>query len=143
MEIANFTPVPALIGGALIGLAAALSWWLNGRLAGVSNIVGQTMSTTESELDWRIAFLAGLLLAGVSTALFVPAAVHFELNAGYGQLVLAGLLVGYGTQLGSGCTSGHGVCGISRLSVRSIVATLVFMATGVLAVLALRLGGWL
>ncbi len=143
MEIVNFTPVPALIGGALLGLAAALLWWLNGRLAGVSSILGQTLSTTETELHWRVAFLAGLLVAGIGAALLVPRTVHFELDAGYGQLVLAGMLVGYGTQLGSGCTSGHGVCGIPRLSKRSIVATLVFMAAGFLAVLGLRLGGGL
>ncbi len=143
MEIVNFTPVPALIGGALLGLAAALLWWLNGRLAGVSSILGQTLSTTETELHWRVAFLAGLLVAGIGAALLVPRTVHFELDAGYGQLVLAGMLVGYGTQLGSGCTSGHGVCGIPRLSKRSIVATLVFMAAGFLAVLRLRLGGGL
>jgi uncharacterized membrane protein YedE/YeeE len=141
MTIVNFTPFSALIGGVLIGLAAALMWWLLGRVAGVSSILGQTFSTAEGELNWRLAFIAGLVLAGVAAKLFVPEAVHFRLPAGYGQLIVAGLLVGFGTQLGSGCTSGHGVCGMSRLSGRSIVATLAFMAAGAVAVLGLRLGG--
>jgi uncharacterized membrane protein YedE/YeeE len=141
MTIVNFTPFSALIGGVLIGLAAALMWWLLGRVAGVSNILGQTFSTAEGELGWRLAFVAGLVLAGVGAKLFAPDAVHFSLPAGYGQLTAAGLLVGFGTQLGSGCTSGHGVCGMSRLSPRSMVATLAFMAAGAVAVLGLRLGG--
>ena len=141
MTIVNFTPWSALIGGVLIGLAGALMWWLLGRVAGVSNILGQTFSSAEGELNWRLAFLAGLVLAGVGAKLLAPDAVQFSLPAGYGQLIVAGLLVGFGTQLGSGCTSGHGVCGMSRLSPRSIVATVVFIAAGALAVLGLRLGG--
>jgi len=141
MTIANFTPVPALIGGLIIGLAAALLWWLLGRLAGVSNILGQTFATVEGELSWRLAFLGGLVAAGLGAVLFVPQSVQFHLPAGYGQLMIAGLLVGFGTQLGGGCTSGHGVCGISRLAPRSIMATLAFMAAGALAVLGLRVGG--
>ena len=143
MQIVNFTPVCALIGGAIIGLSAALLWWLTGRIAGISSILGQTFSTDEGELNWRLAFIGGLVVAGLATKLFAPNAIHFELSAGYGQLVVGGLLVGIGTQVGSGCTSGHGVCGVSRVSVRSIVATLCFMATGMLAVFALRQGGWL
>ena len=143
MQIVNFTPVSALIGGATIGLSAALLWWLTGRIAGVSTILGQTFNTEEGELNWRLAFLGGLIAAGLGAELVVPAAIHFDLSAGYGQLLVAGLLVGVGTQVGSGCTSGHGVCGVSRLSARSIVATLCFMATGMLAVFALRQGGWL
>jgi uncharacterized membrane protein YedE/YeeE len=141
MTIVNFTPLPALLGGILIGLSAALLWWLLGRVAGVSTILGQTFSTAEGELNWRLMFIAGLLLAGIGAQWLVPDAVHFALSAGYGQLIIAGLLVGFGTQMGSGCTSGHGVCGMSRLSPRSIVATLLFMGAGVLAVLFLRLGG--
>jgi hypothetical protein len=141
MTIVNFTPFSALLGGVLIGLAAALMWWLLGRVAGVSNILGQAFSSDERELNWRLAFIAGLVLAGLGAKLFVPGAVHFSLPAGYGQLIVAGLLVGFGTQLGGGCTSGHGVCGMSRLSPRSIVATLVFMAAGALAVLGLRVAG--
>jgi len=141
MTIVNFTPLSALLGGVLIGLAAALMWWLLGRVAGVSNILGQSFSSAEGALNWRLAFIAGLVLAGLGAKVFVPDAVHFSLPAGYGQLIVAGLLVGFGTQLGAGCTSGHGVCGMSRLSPRSIVATLVFMAAGAFAVLGLRLGG--
>jgi uncharacterized membrane protein YedE/YeeE len=143
MTIVNFTPWSALIGGLIIGLAAAMMWWLNGRIAGVSTILGQTLASDEGELNWRVAFLAGLIAAGLGAVLLFPGAVKFELPAGYGQAALAGLLVGYGTQLGSGCTSGHGVCGISRLSPRSIVATLCFMGAGMLTVFALRAGGWL
>jgi uncharacterized membrane protein YedE/YeeE len=134
MTIVNFTPVSALIGGALIGLAAAAMWWLLGRVAGVSNVLGAAMVSRGENLAWRIAFLAGLFLSGLVAILWVPGRVFFDLQAGYGQLIAAGLLVGLGTQLGSGCTSGHGVCGISRLSGRSIVATLLFMAAGMVAV---------
>jgi uncharacterized membrane protein YedE/YeeE len=141
MTIVNFTPFSALLGGVLIGLAAALMWWLLGRIAGVSNILGQAFGSGEGESNWRLAFIAGLVLAGLGAKLFVPDAVHFSLPGGYGQLIVAGLLVGFGTQLGGGCTSGHGVCGMSRLSPRSIVATLVFMAAGALAVLGLRVAG--
>jgi hypothetical protein len=133
MNIVNFTPVSALIGGALIGLASALLWWTLGRIAGVSSILGSVV--TEPRADaWGVAFLAGLLVAGLSAMLLVPGAVHFDLKAGAGQLLIAGLAVGFGTQLGSGCTSGHGVCGLGRLSRRSIAATLCFMASGMLTV---------
>ena len=138
MTIVGFTPISALVGGALIGLAAALLWWLLGRVAGVSNILGGVVLTPGDDSGWRIAFLAGLLAAGLGAVVLVPGAVHFELEAGAAQLAVAGLLVGFGTQLGSGCTSGHGVCGIGRLSVRSIVATVCYMATGMLTVFALE-----
>lgn len=134
MTIVNFTPWPALIGGALIGLAAAGMWWLLGRIAGVSNILGNAILARGGEFGWRAAFLAGLFLAGLIAASLFPGEVRFRLDAGYGQVILAGALVGFGTQLGSGCTSGHGVCGVSRLSPRSIVATLLFMAAGMTAV---------
>ena len=137
MTIVNFTPISALVGGALIGLSAAGAWWLLGRLAGVSNILGSAVTDTEGR-DWRIAFLAGLLVAGLLALALLRDAVPFQLEAGYAQVTVAGLLVGFGTQLGSGCTSGHGVCGISRLSLRSVVATLVFMAAGGLTVYVLR-----
>lgn len=137
MSVVNFTPISALIGGALIGLAAALLWWMLGRIAGVSTILGNVVTEPGGDNDWRIAFLAGLLVAGLAAMLLVPDAVHFDLKAGAGQLLIAGLLVGFGTQMGGGCTSGHGVCGIGRLSARSIVATLCFMASGMLTVLVL------
>lgn len=136
MIIANFTPWSALLGGALIGLGAAGMWWLLGRIAGVSTILGAAMTTQGGERGWRLAFLLGLFLAGLIGIAFAPGAIRFDLQAGYGQVILAGLLVGFGTQLGSGCTSGHGVCGVSRLSLRSIVATLLFMAAGMLSVYA-------
>ena len=141
MTIVNFTPFSALLGGVLIGLAAASMWWLLGRVAGVSSILGQTFAVAPGELNWRLTFVAGLLLAGFGAKLLVPDTVHFSLPGGPGQLIVAGLLVGFGTQLGGGCTSGHGVCGMSRVSPRSIVATLVFIAAGAFAVLGLRLGG--
>jgi uncharacterized protein len=143
MTIVNFTPGSALLGGILIGLGAAVLWWANGRLAGISGIAGQVFVTSGDERLWRLSFLAGLIVAGAGATFAVPESVSFELKAGYGQIVLAGLLVGYGTQLGSGCTSGHGVCGIGRLSPRSIVATLCFVGAGMLAVAGLRMAGLL
>lgn len=135
MTILNFTPVPALIGGAMIGLAAAAMWWLLGRLAGVSNILGGAITLRWNDLSWRLAFLAGLFLSGLVAIWLVPGKVRFDLQGiGYTQVVVAGALVGFGTQLGGGCTSGHGICGVSRLSKRSIAATLVFMGAGMAAV---------
>lgn len=133
MTVVDFDPVAALIGGALIGLAAAGAWWLLGRIAGVSNILGGAVLVAHGR-DWRIAFLAGLLAAGLAAFRLYEGEVPFRLEAGYGQLVLAGLLVGLGTQLSNGCTSGHGVCGIGRLSARSLIATMVFMAAGAVTV---------
>jgi len=134
MIIGDFTPWSALAGGALIGLAAAGMWWLYGRLAGVSSVLGMAMTSRGEEFAWRAAFIAGLFLAGLAAVVLLPGQVHFRLDAGYGQVLLAGALVGLGTQMGSGCTSGHGVCGVSRLSLRSIAATLLFMAAGMVTV---------
>lgn len=136
----HFTPTSALVGGVLIGLAAALLWFANGRLAGISNIVGQLFLTAGEEMSWRLCFVAGLLTAGAVTATLFPDWAHFELDAGYGRVVLAGLLVGVGTRLGSGCTSGHGICGVGRLSVRSAVATCCFVGAGMLTVGLLGIG---
>ena len=140
----HFDPLNALTGGALIGLAAALLLLLNGRIAGVSGIVGGLLQTlTLKGLAWRVAFVAGLVLAPALYSLFsnLPAV---RIEAGWGTLVLAGLLVGFGTRLGSGCTSGHGVCGLGRLSPRSLVATAVFMGTGIVTVYVSRhVLGWL
>lgn len=140
----HFDPLHALIGGGLIGLAAAMLLLLNGRVAGVSGIVGGLLRRpVRGELAWRIAFVAGLILAPVLYGLFA-AQPAVRIEAGWGTLVLAGLLVGFGTRLGSGCTSGHGVCGLSRLSPRSIIATAIFMATGIATVFVTRhlLGGF-
>jgi hypothetical protein len=134
VTIVNFTPWSALIGGALVGLAAAGMWWLLGRLAGVSSILGTAMMSRGEDFAWRAAFITGLFLAGLAAIVLFPGEVQFNLRAGYGQVLLAGALVGIGTQMGSGCTSGHGVCGVSRLSPRSIAGTLLFMAAGMVTV---------
>jgi uncharacterized protein len=133
----TFTPISALIGGALIGLAAALIWSLLGRIAGASDILGNALTEPGFENGWRIAFLAGLLSAGVGAVLLAPGLVHFDLKAGGSQLLVAGLLVGFGTRTASGCTSGHGICGVGRFSLRSIVATLCFMGSAMLTVFVL------
>ena len=131
----NFTPWSALAGGVLIGIAAALLINFNGRVMGASNIVGGLFRSL-SDAPWRLSFLAGLIAPALAAAAFnAPRPVFF---AGTATLIVAGLLVGVGTRMGSGCTSGHGVCGISRLSARSIAATLVFMLAGFASVFAVR-----
>jgi uncharacterized membrane protein YedE/YeeE len=139
----NFTPWSSLAGGALIGLAAAIKMVFNGRIAGVSGIVGGLLSPAAGDIGWRLMFVAGLVLAGVGYSVFYPGAFEYGVTRSHAALVVAGLLVGIGTRLGTGCTSGHGVCGISRFSGRSIVATLTFMATGFATVLVINrlLGG--
>lgn len=132
----NFTPVSGLIGGLLIGASAALFLLLNGRVAGISGILGGALEQASADGAWRYAFLAGLVAAPAAWAAFVPVTV--EIEASTPLLIAAGLLVGFGTRLGSGCTSGHGVCGISRLSTRSIIATVTFMAFGFLTVFVMR-----
>ena len=132
-----FTPLPALAGGLLIGLAAALFILFNGRIAGISGILGGLLKPLRGDPGWRIAFLAGLVGAPLAYVLFAPLPTP-TIDASPAALVLAGLLVGAGTRYGSGCTSGHGVCGISRLSVRSLVATATFVAGGFLTVFVVR-----
>lgn len=132
-----FTPASALIGGATIGVAAALFFVLNGRIAGISGIVGGLLRPQAGDLSWRIAFVAGLVAAPLAYSLFAVLP-EVQIDAGYALLVAAGLIVGVGTRQGAGCTSGHGVCGISRFSPRSIVATLAFMGTGFATVFATR-----
>jgi uncharacterized protein len=128
-----------LLGGVLIGASASLLLLFNGRTAGISGIAGGLFTPTKGDSGWRFAFVAGLLGGGVLLQVLSPAAFGVKsASPALGMTVVAGLLVGFGTRLGSGCTSGHGICGISRGSLRSIVATLTFMATGVLTVLALR-----
>jgi uncharacterized membrane protein YedE/YeeE len=132
-----FTPYSALAGGALIGLAAAMLALLNGRIAGIAGIVGGILTPKRGEVGWRAAFILGLLLAPAAW-LLVTSLPEVRIDASYPMLILAGLVVGISTRYGAGCTSGHGVCGISRLSPRSIVATLAFMATGFITVFVLR-----
>jgi uncharacterized membrane protein YedE/YeeE len=130
-----FTPVSALIGGALIGLAATLLYAMLGRIAGISGIFNSAIEQA-SERGWRIGFLLGLVLA--AGAWLAVSGVAPRTGFPMAWLVAAGLLVGFGTRLGSGCTSGHGICGLSRLSKRSLVAVLVFMASGAITVYVLR-----
>ena len=136
----EFTPYSALAGGVLIGLSAALLVLLNGRVAGLSGIVGGLL--TPGDRLWRVLFLAGLPLGAWLLLLVWPAGAEVSIDASTTQLTVAGLLVGFGSRLGSGCTSGHGVCGLGRFSVRSLVATIIFLTTGMVSVYLLRhLGG--
>ena len=134
----EFTPGPALVGGTLIGFSASLLLWLLGRVAGISGIAGGLLSAARGDRAWRLAFLAGLFAGGFSLHWFYPRAFEFEVFSGIPTLVAAGLLVGFGTRLGSGCTSGHGVCGLARRSPRSLAATALFMAAGMGTVLVIR-----
>jgi uncharacterized membrane protein YedE/YeeE len=134
----NFTPVASAAGGMLIGLAAALLWLGLGRIAGISGIVGGILPIRRKETAWRVAFLAGLLAAPLLLGLAVGYSAPTPVLESVDLLVVAGLLVGFGTRLGSGCTSGHGVCGIARLSPRSLISTAVFMATAAATVFLVR-----
>jgi len=129
----HFTPWASLAGGILIGLAAAMLVLLNGRIAGISGIVGGLLAPRRGETAWRLAFVAGLLAAPL-VMLLLGASVTPRIDAGFGTLMVAGLLVGVGTSYGSGCTSGHGVCGLSRLSPRSLAATAAIMLAGIATV---------
>ena len=132
-----FTPWSALAGGAIIGLAAMLFALFNGRVTGISGIIGGLLRPSLPDAAWRAAFLAGLIVAPIVYRLFAGPP-DLIIDANYPTLVVAGILVGLGTRYGSGCTSGHGVCGLSRLSLRSLVATLAFMAAGFATVFATR-----
>ena len=134
----SFTPLSALLGGLLIGVSATLLLVLNGRVAGISGILGGVAYPARNEIGWRLAFLAGLIVAPLLYAAFGGALPPVELTASIGVLIVAGLLVGFGTRLGAGCTSGHGVCGIGRGSPRSLVATAVFMITAIFTVFIAR-----
>ena len=134
----NFTPVTGLIGGALIGLAAALFVLVNGRVTGISGILGGVLGAPRNDLGWRATFLAGLVAGPLLVAAVRGALPEITLQASLPMLIVAGLLVGFGTQLGNGCTSGHGVCGIARGSPRSIWATVVFLATAAATVFVVR-----
>ena len=137
----NFTPVSGLIGGLMIGAAASALVLLNGRIAGISGIVGGALTPAKGELAWRLAFIVGLVIGPLLVAAARGGMIPVTLQASGATLALAGFLVGFGTRMGAGCTSGHGVCGLSRLSPRSLVAVVLFMLTAMLTVAALRLAG--
>ncbi len=134
----TFTPLTAALGGIMIGASAALFLLLNGRIAGISGILGGLLAPKSGETGWRVAFLAGLVLAPSAYAVLGGILPPATLEPSFPRLILAGLLVGIGARLGSGCTSGHGVCGIGRGSRRSLVATGTFMAVAILTVFVAR-----
>lgn len=134
----NFQPLPAAIGGALIGLSAVMLMAFNGRIAGISGVLSGAMFAEHGDRAWRIAFVTGLIAAPVFYGALNGVPPPFEMTAGWPLIVIAGLLVGFGAHLGSGCTSGHGVCGLSRLSPRSFLAVGLFMAAGMASVIAAR-----
>jgi uncharacterized membrane protein YedE/YeeE len=136
----HFTPWASLAGGILLGVASAMFLLVNGRILGISGIVGGLLHAVRGDRAWRITFVLGMLAAPLCAGLWMPPPwlQPPQIDAPYGIVIVAGLLVGYGTRLGSGCTSGHGVCGLSRLSPRSAVATACFMASGFATVFVVR-----
>jgi len=132
-----FSPWAAITGGIIVGISAAIFLLFNGRIAGISGILGGLFRPMPGDIFWRVAFLLGMLLSPWIWQA-ITQMPNIEINAGYDTLILAGLLVGFGTRLGSGCTSGHGVCGLSRFSMRSLVATLTFMGAGFVMVYVVR-----
>ena len=141
--MANFTPLSAAIGGGLIGLSSVLLMLLTGRIAGISGIFGGLLNPGTGDKGWRIAFIAGLILAPLLAGWIGYGMPKPQMPASWAVIIAAGLLVGFGTRLGGGCTSGHGICGIARLSVRSVAATVIFMTTAIATVAITRhvLGG--
>ena len=133
----NFTPVNAASGGVLIGIAVAILLFFNGRIAGISGILGGLFNFKKHDTAWRLAFLAGLVFSA-SIWCLVADLPAIQIDASLSTIFVAGILVGVGTSFASGCTSGHGVCGLSRISPRSLVATLIFMATGIVTVFIVR-----
>jgi len=138
--MASFDPFSALLGGALIGFASVLLMILIGRIAGISGILGGCLALAAGDKVWRFAFIMGLILAPVASGLLGHPLPTPDMPASWVMIAIAGLLVGFGARLGGGCTSGHGVCGIARLSARSIVATVIFMATAIVVVAIMRHG---
>jgi hypothetical protein len=132
-----FTPGSAVAGGLLIGIATAMFVLLNGRIAGISGVLGALLKPVRGDVAWRVAFIVGLIVAPL-VFMSVGAWPRLQIDAGFAALVAAGLLVGVGTRYGAGCTSGHGVCGVSRLSPRSIAASVIFVAAGFITVFVLR-----
>ena len=138
MNIINFTPIPAFAGGILIGLAVIIFLVGNGRLAGISGIVDNLFFSKNNRFD-NILFIVGVILGPIIYQTVTKSIIPFTITTSIPIVILGGIFVGVGTKIGSGCTSGHGICGISRFSIRSIVATLVFLTTGVLTVLVMRI----
>lgn len=138
IEATPFTPLAAAIGGALIGLSATLLMLMLGKIAGISGLFRMVFSAADSDRGWKLAFFAGMIIAAFLVFSYTPAA--FEPRQGFPvwQVAIAGLLVGFGTAMGSGCTSGHGVCGLARLSRRSLVSTVVFMVFGIATAILVR-----
>jgi uncharacterized membrane protein YedE/YeeE len=134
----SFTPIPSLLGGIILGAAAALYVLLHGRILGISGIVSGLLHPKTGDITWRLSLVLGLLSAPVLAALFFGIRPIVEIESDWYAILLAGLLVGFGAQYGSGCTSGHGICGLSRLSPRSLVATATFMGAGLLTVFVVR-----
>ena len=143
MNIVNFTPMESLLGGLIIGMAVAILYLMRGNYTGISGIYFNVISVNKSGFLWRFLFITGLIIGPVILSFFSYTDLGFEMpNTNPIIVILGGLLVGYGTQLGSGCTSGHGVCGIGRLSIRSIVGTCMFVGAGVITVFITRSLGW-
>lgn len=136
----NFTPISAAIGGALIGLSAVLLMLFNGRIAGVTGITAGILDPLSSDRSWRATFVLGLVAAPLSAVLLGYSLPIVQMPASYVTIAVAGLLVGFGTRLSNGCTSGHGICGIARLSPRSIIATGIFMVAAIVVVAITRHG---
>jgi len=134
----NFTPLSAMSGGALIGISVTLLLLFNGRIGGVSGIMGGVFFAPKSDRIWRLTFLAGLILGAFIFQLLMPDFNVLRQNYPLSLLGLGGFLIGVGTRMSGGCTSGHGICGIANLSIRSLIATLIFMATGIITVYILR-----
>jgi uncharacterized membrane protein YedE/YeeE len=134
----TFTPIPSLLGGMMLGFAVTLYVLLHGRILGISGIVSGLVHPKKEDWSWRLAFIIGLLTAPFLAALFFGILPVIEVDTNWLTVIIAGLLVGFGVQYGSGCTSGHGICGLSRLSPRSLVATLSFMTAGFLVVFIIR-----
>ena len=134
----SFTPIPSLLGGMILGLAAALYVFLHGRILGISGIVSGLLHPKMTDSAWRLSLVLGLISAPFLAALFFGIIPIVEIDSSWLAIVIAGLLVGFGAQYGSGCTSGHGICGLSRLSPRSLVATLAFMSAGFIMVFIIR-----
>ena len=141
----QFTPIASLCGGIFIGLSASLLLLSDGKIAGISGIVGGLLSPVKHDTAWRVLFLVGLVTGGLLLQLFSPGVFAIGISRSTGALIVAGLCVGFGTRLGTGCTSGHGVCGISRFSPRSLISTITFIATGAITVYIINhlLGGTL